>query len=410
MHATTKQKYMDAKSKRAEFLAQAEESFNAGDVTKGKEYMEQARGFNAEIEGYETLLAEEAKFAGGHPAPSGVMTKEAKEKAAERAESLKKGLPVSYTTKEVMEGLGFPTSKSLLLSEESLVMPTRVSTTIRDGENRVSSILDQVSVIDLTGAQSYAVPILTRDLEAYTGDPFTLTGTKRQESDAEFDSAELNPYEANVTSYVDRNLYRLTNVDYEGMIRSIAMRALRRKVAELIYNGGGDKMLGIKNGKTVAGTSLVQTVTVNAIEPGFLDALVFGYGGDEETGSQARLFLNKKDLKAIGALRFADNKRVYDIVPDAANPNIGRIIEGGLIVPYTIGSALTDYTTAAGGTISMVYGDPTNYLLGLFGPYSIRVDESYKAAERMNTILGDVFVGGNIVAPGGFMGVTKAGG
>ena len=165
-------------------------------------------------------------------------------------------------------------------------------------------------------------------------------------------------------------------------------------------------MLGIKNGKTVAGTSLVKTVSVADIAPGFLDDIVFSYGNDEETGGQARLFLNKRDLQAIGKLRYEDNKRVYSIVPDAGNPNTGRIIEGGLIVPYTIGSALTDFTTAGSG-ISMVYGDPTNYLLGLFGSYSIRVDESYMAAERMNTILGDAFVGGNIVAPGGFIGVTK---
>lgn len=403
MNATTRQKWMDAKAKRAEFIQQAEEAFGNNDIEKGKEFMSKAQGFNPEIEAYEALMAEEQKFTG--KAPGAALDKDAREKALERAEALKKGQLVSYTTEEVMKGLGF--HKSLLLSEESLVMPTRTSTTVRDGENRVSSILDQVSVMDLTGAQSYAVPILTKDLEAHTGDPFTLTGTKRQESDAEFDSAEINPYEVNVTSYVDRNLYRLTNVDYEGIIRTSAMRALRRKVAELIYNGGGTKMLGIKGGKTVGNVSLVKTINVTEIAPGFLDDIVFSYGGDEETGGQARLFLNKKDLQAIGKLRYDDGKRVYSIVPDAGNPNTGRIIEGGLIVPYTIGSALTDYASAGTSAISMVYGDPTNYLLGLFGPYSIRVDESYMAAERMNTILGDAFVGGNIVAPNGFIGVTK---
>ena len=39
---------------------------------------------------------------------------------------------------------------------------------------------------------------------------------------------------------------------------------------------------------------------------------------------------------------------------------------------------------------AMLYGDPFNFELGLFGPYSIRVDESYKAAQRLKTILGDV--------------------
>ena len=403
MNATTRQKWMDAKAKHADFCRQADEAFANNDIEKGKEFTAKAQALNPEIESYQALVDQESKYAG--QAPGASLDKDALEKSKERAEALKKGQLVSYSTEEVMKGLGF--HKSLLLSEESLVMPTRTSPTVRDGENPVSSILDQVSVMDLTGAQGYAVPILTQDLVAYTGDPFTLTDTKRQDSDAEFDSAEINPYEVNVTSYVDRNLYRLTNVDYEGIIRTSAMRALRRKVAELIYNGGGTKMLGIKGGKTVGGVNLVKTITVSEIAPGFLDDVVFSYGGDEETGGQARLFLNKKDLQAIGKLRYEDGKRVYSIVPDAGNPNTGRIIEGGLIVPYTIGSALTDYAAAGTSAISMVYGDPTNYLLGLFGPYSIRVDESYMAAERMNTILGDAFVGGNIVAPGGFIGVTK---
>ena len=405
MNATIRQKWMDAKAKRAEFINQAEEALSKGNVEEYKGLMDKARAFNPEIESYEDLMAEAEKFTGkafaGHP-----LDKEAKEKALERSEALKKGQPVSYGADEVLKSLGFHVPKGLLLSEESLVMPTRTDSTVRDGENRVSSILDQVSVMDLTGAQSYAVPLLTADLVAFSGDPKTLTGTERQESDAEFDSAVLESYEVNVTSYVDRNLSRLTNVDYEGIVRTSAMRALRRKVAELIYNGAGTKMMGIKTGKTEKGTSLVKPVSVAGIVPGFLDEIVYAYGADEETGGNASLFLTKKDLQDIGKLRYEDNKRVYSIVPDAGNPNTGRIIEGGLIVPYTIGSALTDFASAGSG-ISMVYGDPTNYLLGLFGPYSIRVDESYKAAQRMNPILGDAFVGGNIVAPGGFIGVTK---
>ena len=132
-------------------------------------------------------------------------------------------------------------------------------------------------------------------------------------------------------------------------------------------------------------------------------------------GGNARLFLSKKDLQAIGKLRNSDGDKYYQIVPDPANANIGRIIDGGLIVPYTIGSALTALSQSTAGSTAvqtMVYGDPTNYLLGLFGPYSIRIDESVKAVERMNTILGDVFVGGNLVVTDGFIVATlpKSGG
>ena len=53
-----------------------------------------------------------------------------------------------------------------------------------------------------------------------------------------------------------------------------------------------------------------------------------------------------------------------------------------------------------------------NFELGLFGDYSIRSDESVKAVERMNAILGDVMVGGNLIVKDGFVVATlpKSGG
>ena len=128
-----------------------------------------------------------------------------------------------------------------------------------------------------------------------------------------------------------------------------------------------------------------------------------------------RLFLTKADLAAIGALRNADDNRVYEIVPDPANANTGRILDGGLIVPYTIGSALTSLSASKAGASdiqTMIYGDPMNFELGLFGDYSIRIDESVKAVERMNAILGDVMVGGNLIVKDGFVVATlpKSGG
>ena len=127
-----------------------------------------------------------------------------------------------------------------------------------------------------------------------------------------------------------------------------------------------------------------------------LDKLVFGYGGNEEVGGNARLYLTKANLQAIGALRGTNEKRrLFNIVPNAGNPNTGTIEDGGMIVPYTIVSDLAAATLA--------YGDPANYELGLFGDYLIRVDESVKSVERMNTILGDIMVGGNLVVDNGFV-------
>ena len=159
-----------------------------------------------------------------------------------------------------------------------------------------------------------------KTVDPETGKVTTTAGTARTVSDPTFSAAKIAPYEATVTTFVDRNLSRLTPVAYEEKIRSIAMRSLRRAVAKLIYNGDGQgtpDMYGIKTAKDTAGTALFKTVNVSSIEAGFLDSIVFAYGSDEEVGGNARLFLTKADLAAIGALRNADDNRVYEIVPDA---------------------------------------------------------------------------------------------
>lgn len=408
MKDTTRQKYMDAMSRRAELLRQADEAFAASNVEKGKAFTAQAAALNPEIEGYQALMAQEGKFAGQDKPPVG---REEQEKAEDRAERLKKGGRITFSAQEVGKALGLRVMGSTTLATGTLVEPTRVGTTIRDNLGPVSSIVDQVSVQDLTGCQAILEPILTAEMEAQVGKVATLAGTARTASDPTFSAAKISPYEANVTSFVDRNLSRMTLVAYEEKIRALAMRALRRKVAALIYNGDGQaspELFGIKTAQDVTGKALFKTVEVPAVAAGFLDAIVYAYGSDEEVGGNARLFLNKADLQAIGSLRNSDGDRCYEIVPDPANANTGRILDGGLIVPYTIGSALTALSGGAAG--AMLYGDPANYELGLFGPYSIRVDESVKSVERMNAILGDVFIGGNLIVNDGFIVATMAGG
>lgn len=409
MKDTTRQKYMDAMNRRADLLRQADDAFDAGEVDKGKDFTAQAAALNGEIEGYQALMDQEARFA-GQPKPG--LTPEAKDRAEERAETLRNGGRITFTTQEVQDALGLRVRNSTTLATGALVEPTRVGTTIRDGLGPVSSIVDQVTVTDLTGCQAILEPILTAEMAAQSGKVATMAGTARTASDPTFSAAKISPYEASVTTFVDQNLSRLTPVAYEERIRGLAMTALRRKVASLIYNGDGQttpEMFGIKTAKDVAGTALFKAVNVSSISAGFLDALVYAYGSDEEMGGNARLFLHKSDLQAIGSLRNSDGDRIYEIVPDPANANTGRIIDGGLIVPYTIGSALTALSGSTAGAAAiqtMIYGDPANYELGLFGPYSIRVDESVMAVERMHTILGDVFVGGNLIVPDGFIVAT----
>lgn len=191
------------------------------------------------------------------------------------------------------------------------------------------------------------------------------------------------------------------------------MRALRRAVISLIFNGDGQvspDFFGIKTAKNKDGEAIYKTVSVSGVDVNLMDTLVFAYGGDEELGGNAGLYLAKKDLKSLGTLRGTNEKqRLFKIASNPGNANTGTITDGGLIIPYALGSALTALTGAQQGAEAiqtMLYGDPANFLLGLFGGFSIRIDESYKAAERMFTILGDVMVGGNLIVDEGFVVAT----
>ena len=126
-----------------------------------------------------------------------------------------------------------------------------------------------------------------------------------------------------------------------------------------------------------------------------LDTLYFAYGSDDAIGQNARLYLPKTCLAELGKIRNNDKERVFKIRPDAGNPNSGMIEDGGVMTPYTI---LPKQTTD-----KLLYGDPMNFELGLFGEFSVRVDDSIKGVERMLTILGDAFVGGNLIRHHGFV-------
>lgn len=304
---------------------------------------------------------------------------------------------------------------SVTVATGTLVQPTGAGSDIRDTiGGGISSIIDQVRVVDMTGMESFQEPYVITELEASAGNPATLAGTARAASaDPTFGVAKISPYEVNVTSFVDRNISRLTPANYYAKIYGMAMRALRRKVAGFIVNGDGQTtptMYGIKNATNKAGAAIYATENVTGVDVDLLDTLYFAYGSSSEMGPSARLLLSKKDLKALGRLRGTNEKqRLFKVTPDTANPNTGTIMDGGMILPFTISADLTSLSETTQGSAAvqtMLYGDPMNYELGLFGSYSIRVDESVKAVERMMAILGDCFVGGNLVVDKGFVVAT----
>ena len=126
------------------------------------------------------------------------------------------------------------------------------------------------------------------------------------------------------------------------------------------------------------------------------NSLVLAYGGDEFSGGQGVLFLNKTDLISLGDVRGTNEKKaVYEIIPDA-NPNTGIIKDGGMAVRYCICSALTACSgteqSSSAAQRTMFYGDPKNFELDLFSNYEVRVSEDFAFTSLMDTIVGDVEV------------------
>ena len=405
-----RRKMNDLMAKRAGLLAEAEAAYKSGDHDAYTAKMTAIGNVNTEINEVKALIDEQDRqFMAKAPD-----AREEAEKAQERGAALLKGGEVKFSADEVR--------KAVTLATGTLVEPTGVGSDVRDIiGGAVSSIVDQVSVANLTGMGTYQEPYVISEPTATVFTVASKAGSARTAStDPTFGVAEIKPYEMTVTSFVDRNLARLTPANYYAKVYSMAMRAMRRKLAGLIVNGDGETthvMHGIKTATNKAGSAIYATENVSAVDVNLLDILYFAYGTDDALEPNARLLLTKQDLKAIGKLRGTNEKqRLFAIEPDMGNPNVGIIRDGGVVIPYTICSDLTslDGATASSSAAiqTMCYGSPANYLLGLFGDFTVRVDESYKAQERLLTILGDAFVGGNLVADKGFVVATvpKSGG
>lgn len=408
-----RRKLIDLKTQRTALLEGAEALLKAGKREEYRAEMEKVSNMNADIKDLQDLIQEQdRKFLDAAPDRG-----EERDKALERAEVLKKGGEVKFSARETIRDV-YQASKQITLATGTIVQPTGAGADIRDPlGNVVSSIVDEVYVQDLTGMSAFLEPYVISEVDAKGGKVATTAGTARTVStDPKFGVAKISPYELTVTTYVDRNISRLSPANYYEKIRSMAMRAMRRKLSDLIVNGDGQgspDMFGIKNAKNVAGENIFAALEITGgVTENLLTELFFAYGGDETIGANARLYCNKADLRALGKIRGAqDKKRVFDIQPEGGNPNRGMISDGGTMIPYAINSFLTALDGAGTSAQTMVYGDPMNYELGLFGEFTIRVDESVKAVERMFTILGDAMVGGNLVVDKGFVvATTPAGG
>jgi len=287
--------------------------------------------------------------------------------------------------------------RSLLVSGGTIATPTGVSGINDMPGNRISSILDLVSIVDCNGMGSNKVAYLAADAEdAGVQTEGSAVGNK----EATFSYVTITPTSIGCYAQISKQTKKQSPLAYQAKVNQQALLSLRKKAVGLIVS-------------KIQASSLVDTVAADvASEKGKIDAgtlrkIVLAYGGDEDVVGNAVLFLNKSDLIAFGDIRGTNEKEaVFEIIPDGGNPNMGIIKDGGMSVRYCICSGMTacDGTSQSTASIrTMAYGDPKCFELDLFSDYEVRVSEDFAFTSLMDTIVGDAELGGDVVVNKGFV-------
>ena len=276
-------------------------------------------------------------------------------------------------------------ARAVLVSSGKLATPTEVAGINDRVGAKVSSIVDLVKITDASGMGAYKVAYEDADAAAAT----QTEGEAYNESNPTYGFVEIKPQTEAVLSYISKQARKQTPLNYTEKVQGSALVALRKRAAKFITDKLVASALNVK----------LENITLDETT---LRKIAFNYGGDESIVGAATLFINKADLVELGDVHGSDKKAVYEITPDASNPNTGIIKDGGLSVPYCINGNL------AAGTLA--YGQAQNFELALFSNYEINVSEDFAINKGLLTIVGDVELGGDVVVKGGFVVATVGAG
>lgn len=291
--------------------------------------------------------------------------------AEERAAEFVKTERMSITNTE---------ARAMLVSSGKIATPTQVSG-INEINNEVSSIVDMVDIEDCEGMGSDKVAY---EFTAPTAG-VTSEGETYAEGETVVDYVEIKPSTITTISDISRQVRKQSPLKYEEKVKKNALLALRKKASAIII-------------EKVLASSLNVALSLTAIDDTTLRKIALNYGGDENVIGQAVLFLNKKDLVKFGDIRGSHKNAVYEITPDAGNPNTGVIKDGGLSVKYCINSNLAEG--------KLLYGQPLKAKLDLFGNYEVSVSEDFKFDKGLLTIRGNADIGCDVVYKDGFIVAT----
>lgn len=291
--------------------------------------------------------------------------------------------------------------RTALVSSGKLATPTAVSGINDTVGAKHSSIIDLVKIVDCGGMGSNKVAYIDTDADAAAEH---TEGSAATAKEATFGYVEITPKTLATYAQISEQAKNQTPLQYEAKVQEQALISLRKAAVKLVIS----KLKASTLNKAVDAS--VSSAKKGILDENTLTDFLLEYGGDESVVGEAVLFLNKKDLRAIGKIRGTqDKKKVYEIVPDGSNPNVGIIKDGGLAIKYCICSELAACVDTAQGSAAiptMFYGNPQCLELDLFTDYQVKVSEEFAFTSLMDTILGSVTLGADVVAKNGFVSLT----
>lgn len=243
----------------------------------------------------------------------------------------------------------FTEQRSVLVSSGTLATPTAVDTEIGALPETISSIIDDVDVIDASGTGSWVFPYKATDaVAAAVTEGQTIGGTG-----STYAKVTVNPAEVGVLDEISNQVKKMTPVAYAAAVRNSAYLALRKKVKSNIV------------AKILASTIAEKRYSV-ALDKDFVRNVVLNFDADESVASGTKLYICKADLATLGAVRGTNEKKaVFDI--EFKDENNGIIKDGGTALNFSICSDLTSGT--------FLYGQPKTVKLLLWDNYEVSTDD-----------------------------------
>ena len=271
--------------------------------------------------------------------------------------------------------------RAMLVSSGKIATPTEVKG-INELNNEVSSIIDMVLVEDCEGMGSNKIAY---EFTAPKGG-VTVEGESYAEGDTVVDFVTTSPQTVTTLAYISKQVRKQSPLKYEEKVKKNALIALRKKMSEIVVT-------------KMKASALCVKMVLDKIDDKTVRKVALAYGGDENVEGNAIMLCNKNTLTALGDVRGTNEKKaVFEITPNASNPNTGIIKDGGLSAQYVLNSNMLD------GEI--IYGQPKKFELDLFSDYEVTVSEDFKFDKGLLAIRGDVEADGAVVFKDGFIHAT----